>query len=104
VGLIFAQIADAGQGGSGLPSRPILRNFTRIREQGYEVMKTMGAIERFLIGGVLGVFAIISLFVAARHGEGASYWGGLAFFAICIGLIFYQITGAKPASGSDSAH
>jgi hypothetical protein len=106
VGLIFAQIADVASGGAGaaLPSGPILRNFTRIREQGYEVMKTMGAIEKFLMGGVLGVFAIISLFVAARHGEGASYWGGLAFFAICIGLIFYQITGAKPASSSDGAH
>jgi hypothetical protein len=102
VGLLFAQIADAGHGKSSvLPSGPILRNFTRIREQGYGVMNTMGAIERFLIGGVLGVFAIISLFVAARHGEGASYWGGLAFFAICIGLIFYQITGAKRG---DTAH
>jgi len=75
-----------------------------LHEQGYEVMKTMGAIEKFVIGGVLGLFAIISLFVAARHGEGASYWGGLAFFAICIGLIFYQITGAKQASGGDGAH
>jgi len=84
VGLLFAQIADAGhggteagKGGSALPSGPILRNFTRIRGQGYEVMKTMGAIEKFLMGGVLGIFAITSLFVAARHGEGASYWVAL---------------------------
>ena len=107
VGLLFAQIADVAQGkggGAALPLGPILRNFGRIREQGYEVMKTMGAIEKFVIGGVLGLFAIISLFVAARHGEGASYWGGLAFFAICIGLIFYQITGAKQTSGGDGAH
>ena len=53
------------------------------------------------MGGVLAVFAVVSLFVAARHSEGASYWGGLAFFVICIGLIFYQITGAKDG---DSAH
>jgi FtsH-binding integral membrane protein len=104
IGLLFAQIADAGHGagGAGLPSGPILRNFTRIREQGYGVMRTMGAIEKFLMGGVLGLFAIISLFVASRHGEGASYWGGLAFFVICIGLIFYQITGTK--HGGDNAH
>jgi len=107
VGLLFAQIADVASGkggGAALPLGSILRNFTRIREQGYEVMRTMGAIEKFLIGGVLGIFAIVSLFVAARHGEGASYWGGLAFFAICIGLIFYQITGAKQASGDNNAH
>jgi FtsH-binding integral membrane protein len=104
IGLLFAQIADGGQGGSALPSGPILRSFGRMRERGYGVLNTMGAIEKFVIGGVLGLFAIVSLFVAARHGEGASYWGGLAFFAICIGLIFYQITAAKRASGGDSAH
>jgi FtsH-binding integral membrane protein len=111
IGLLFAQIAEAGNGGSqagkgggsALPFGPILRNFGRIREQGYEVMKTMGAIEKFVTGGVLGIFAVIALFVASRHGEGASYWGGLGFFAICIGLIFYQITGVKHGSG-DSAH
>jgi hypothetical protein len=63
----------------------------------------MKGIEKFVLGGVLGLFAIISLFVAARHGEGASYWGGLVFFAVCIGLIFYQISNAT--SGNDkSAH
>jgi uncharacterized membrane protein YccC len=63
----------------------------------------MQQIEKFLLGGVLGVFAIISLFVAARHSEGASYWGGLAFFAFCIGLIFYQISNAK-FGGDKSSH
>jgi hypothetical protein len=63
----------------------------------------MQTIEKFVLGGVLGLFALISLFVAARHGEGASYWGGLAFFAICIGLIFYQITRVKHGNG-DAAH
>jgi hypothetical protein len=105
IGLLFAQIAESGQGtgvGPALPFGPILRNFTRIREQGDGVLGTMGAIEKFLTGGVLGIFAVIALFVASRHGEGASYWGGLAFFAICIGLIFYQITGTK--HGSSDAH
>jgi hypothetical protein len=63
----------------------------------------MKGIEKFVLGGVLGLFAIISLFVAARHSEGASYWGGLVFFAICIGLIFYQIATAG-SGNSKSAH
>jgi hypothetical protein len=62
----------------------------------------MQSIEKFVLGGVLGLFALISLFVAARHGEGASYWGGLGFFAICIGLIFYQIT--RVQHHNDAAH
>ncbi|MDQ7250695.1 hypothetical protein [Dongia sedimenti] len=62
----------------------------------------MQSIEKFVLGGVLGLFALISLFVAARHGEGASYWGGLGFFAICIGLIFYQITRVR--HHNDAAH
>ena len=107
VGLLFAQIADVAHGAAGerpaLPLGPFLRNFGRIRDQGYGVLGTMGAIEKFAMGGVLGLFALVSLFVAARHSEGASYWGGLAFFVICIGLIFYQITGVKHGSG-DSRH
>ena len=63
----------------------------------------MQMIEKFLLGGVLGLFALISLFVAARHGEGASYWGGLGFFAICIGLIFYQLTRVR-YDNNDAAH
>jgi hypothetical protein len=108
VGLLFAQIADVGDGAAGgratLPLGPILRNFSRIREQGYGVLRTMGSIEKFGMGGVLAVFAVVSLFVAARHSEGASYWGGLAFFVICIGLIFYQITGVRHGASDDGAH
>jgi hypothetical protein len=52
-------------------------------------------IEKFALGGVLGLFALISLFVAARAGQGAGYWGGVAFFCICVGLIFYQLTRVK---------
>jgi hypothetical protein len=102
IALIFAQIAQGQGGGSALPFGPILRNFKRISDRGYEVMKTMGAIEKFAFGGILALFAVISLFIAARHDEGASYWGGIAFFMICIGLIFYQISGSRPASGSDA--
>jgi len=54
----------------------------------------MQQIEKFFMGGMLAVFAVIALYVAA-HGEGAAYWGGLAVFAILIGLIFYQIAGIR---------
>jgi hypothetical protein len=108
IGLLFSQIADVGdgrgKGRSGLPFRPILRNFGRIRERGYEVLKTMGAIEKFGMGGLIALFGIIALFAASRHGEGAGYWGGLGFFVFCIGLIFYLIAGVKHSSGDDTAH
>jgi crotonobetainyl-CoA:carnitine CoA-transferase CaiB-like acyl-CoA transferase len=58
-------------------------------------------IQEFLIGGVLAVFAVISLFVAARA-EGVGQYGALALFAILIGLIFYRISLAK--HGNDVAH
>jgi hypothetical protein len=64
-------------------------------------MEIMQQVEKFALGGMLAVFAVVSLFVAA-HGEGAAYWGGLAFFAICIGLIFYQIAGIR--FGAESKH
>ncbi len=54
--------------------------------------------------GVLSLFALVSLFVAARHGEGGSYWGGLAVFAILIGLIFYQVTLVKFGRDGDASH
>jgi FtsH-binding integral membrane protein len=108
VGLLFIQIADVAHGAAGersaLPLGPILRNFGRIRDQGYGVLRTMGAIEKFAMGGVLGLFALVSLFVAARHSEGASYWGGIAFFLICIGLIFYQISGVRHGASDDAGH
>ena len=62
----------------------------------------MQAIEKFLLGGVLALFAVASLFVAARHGEGASYWGGIGVFVFLVGLIFYQISSVK--HGSDGSH
>ena len=62
----------------------------------------MQKIEVFALNGVVAVFAVISLFAAARHGEGASYWGGLGVFAICIGIIFWQITRVK--HDNDAAH
>jgi hypothetical protein len=57
-------------------------------------MGIMQQIEKFAMGGLLAAFAVIALYVAAR-GEGAAYIGGIAFFVICIGLIFYQIAGVR---------
>jgi uncharacterized membrane protein len=51
-------------------------------------------IQEFLIGGLLALFAVISLFVAARA-EGVGEYGALAVFAILIGLIFYRISLVK---------
>jgi len=56
-------------------------------------------IQEFLIGGVLAVFAVIALFAAARA-EGAGQWGGVAVFAILIGLIFYRISTVKHGNGA----
>jgi amino acid transporter len=49
-------------------------------------------IEKAVMIGLLALFAVASLFVAVRGGHGVSYWGGVAFAAVCIGLIFYQIS------------
>jgi hypothetical protein len=56
-------------------------------------------IQEFLIGGLLGVFAVIALFAASRS-EGAGQWGGVAVFAILIGLIFYRIARVKHGNGA----
>jgi hypothetical protein len=108
VGLIFSQIAGIsfgdGDAASGLPLRPILRSLACIRTIFDSLVGPMGTIEKFFTGGLLGLFAVICLFVAARHGEGASYWGGLALFVILVGMIFYLITRADFGSKHDAAH
>ena len=58
-------------------------------------------IQEFAIGGVLSVFAVISLFSAARS-EGVGQYGALAVFAILIGLIFWRISLVK--HNNDAAH
>lgn len=58
-------------------------------------------IPKFLILFLLGVFALASLFVAAGAGQGFQYWSGLAFFVVCILLLFYavhQMTGDKASN------
>ncbi len=52
---------------------------------------------------LLGLFAILSLAVAARGHQDLTYWGGLGFFVFCILLAFYGIAKltAHSAEGQD---
>jgi hypothetical protein len=52
-------------------------------------------IERSVFMALLALFAVAALYVAARAGDGAPYWGGLGFSAICVGLMFYSIAKVK---------
>ena len=61
----------------------------------------MKSAQEFIIGGVLGVFAVIALFAAA-HAEGPGQYGGVAVFVVLVGLIFYRISGAKFGAGGAS--
>ena len=40
---------------------------------------------------LLGLFAILSLVVAAGGHNNFQYWGGLGFFVVCILLTFYAV-------------
>ncbi len=52
-------------------------------------------IERSVFMTLLALFAVAALYVAARAGHGAPYWGGLGFSAFCVGLMFYSIAKVK---------
>ena len=42
--------------------------------------------------GLVGVMGVIALYVASRGGDNpVAYWGGLAFFALGVLFIFWQI-------------
>jgi hypothetical protein len=47
----------------------------------------------WVLGGIAGVLGMGGLFVAARSGVHApvGYWGGLAFFAIALLIVFYMV-------------
>ncbi len=46
---------------------------------------------KFGIVFLLGIFAILSLVVAAGGHGNFQYWGGLGFFVVCILLAFYAV-------------
>jgi hypothetical protein len=56
-------------------------------------------IERCVFMGLVALFAVAALYVAARAGHGAPYWGGLGFSTFCVGILFYAIS-----KGSRAAH
>lgn len=53
---------------------------------------------------VLGLFAILSLSVAARGHQDLVYWGGLGFFVFCILLAFYAIAQLTAPHKGHSRH
>ncbi|WP_119299821.1 hypothetical protein [Dongia deserti] len=51
---------------------------------------------------LLGLFAVLSLVVAAGGHDNFQYWGGLSFFIVCILLAFYAV--AELTNGRQSDH
>jgi hypothetical protein len=51
----------------------------------------MGQIVKVGIVFLLGIFAILSLIVAAGGHNNLQYWGGLGFFVLCVVLEFYAV-------------
>ena len=45
----------------------------------------------FVFAGVTGLFGLVGLFVAARAGHGAPYYGGLTFFVFAVLFVFLLI-------------
>jgi hypothetical protein len=51
----------------------------------------MDQIIKVAIVFLLGVFAVLSLIVAAGGHNNLQYWGGLGFFVLCVLLSFYAV-------------
>ena len=51
----------------------------------------MGQATNFLIVIILGLFAILSLYVAGGGGTGFPHWIGVGFFVVCVLLCFYAV-------------
>jgi hypothetical protein len=51
----------------------------------------MEAAGKWIWSGCVGLMGVIGLFVAARGGHSAPYWGGLGFFLFAVLFVFYQI-------------
>ncbi len=43
---------------------------------------------KWVFGGLMGLLALIGLFMASRAADGAFYWTGLAFFLFGVLVIF----------------
>ncbi|MEZ5832118.1 MAG: hypothetical protein R3D05_13155 [Dongiaceae bacterium] len=53
---------------------------------------------------LLGIFAILSLVVAAGGHNNFQYWSGLGFFVACILLAFYAVHDLTSGYGKHSDH
>ena len=53
---------------------------------------------------LLGIFAILSLIVAAGGNHNFQYWSGLGFFVACILLAFYAVHHLTSGHGKHSDH
>lgn len=53
---------------------------------------------------LLGIFAVLSLIVAAGGHHNLQYWGGLGFFVACILLAFYAVHELTGGHGKSSDH
>jgi lipopolysaccharide export LptBFGC system permease protein LptF len=59
-------------------------------------------ISKIAIVFLLGVFAVLSLMVAAGGHNGFQYWSGLAFFVVCVLLAFYAVAELTGGHGKRS--
>lgn len=64
----------------------------------------MEQISKIGIVFLLGIFAILSLIVAAGGHNDFQYWSGLAFFIACILLAFYAIHELTGSRGQQTRH
>ena len=60
-------------------------------------------ISKFGILFLLGLFAVLSLIVAAGGHNNFQYWGGLGFFVVCILLAFYAVHHLTSGHGGQSS-
>jgi len=60
----------------------------------------MGGGDKFVFGGLIGLFGLAGLFVASRaEGEPMPYWGGLGFMLFAVLFIFFLIRNSYNGHG-----
>lgn len=62
----------------------------------------MEQISKMAIIFLLGIFAVLALFVAAGGHDNFQYWSGLGFFVACILLAFYAVHNLTSDHGKQS--
>jgi hypothetical protein len=68
------------------------------------VPDAMEQISKVGIVFVLGIFAVLSLIVAAGGHHNFQYWSGLGFFVACVLLAFYAVHQLTGGHGEHSDH